>query len=104
MAVGASYDYEPYVTYVRDDAYFTHVYDDLLLEKLVTLDVKAAGVEGVSGATMTSRAVAEGAVKAAAEVQERRQAARDRPRWSRRDWAAVGLLVLAVCLWATSGL
>ena len=66
MAVAKSYDNEPYVTYVRDDAYFRSLFNGLELGELSELDLFEHGVEGVSGATMTSMAVADGLVLAAA--------------------------------------
>ena len=65
VAVLASYDNEPYVGYVRDDAAFRGVYRGMTLEELAGIDPKHTGVEGVSGATMTSQAVAQGIVQAA---------------------------------------
>jgi len=77
VAVLASYDNEPYVGYVRDDAAFRGVYRGMGFDDLAGLDPARTGVEGVSGATMTSQAVAEGIVRAAAEHAGRRAA---RPR------------------------
>lgn len=65
VAVLATFDNEPYVGYVRDDRAFRRVYRGMTIEELAGLDPKATGVEGVSGATMTSQAVAEGIVRAA---------------------------------------
>jgi NosR/NirI family transcriptional regulator, nitrous oxide reductase regulator len=65
VAVLATFDNEPYVGYVRDDRAFRRVYRGMTIEELAGLDPKATGVEGVSGATMTSQAVAEGLVRAA---------------------------------------
>ena len=65
LAVRKSYDNEPYVGYVRDDAYFRTLFNGKSLDELAGLDLEAAGVEGVSGATMTSMAVARGLVLAA---------------------------------------
>lgn len=77
VVVGKSFDNEPYVGYVRDDEYFRNLFNKKSLAQLATLDLREAGVEGVSGATMTSMAVAQGLVRAAQEqaaVRERRQA------------------------------
>jgi NosR/NirI family transcriptional regulator, nitrous oxide reductase regulator len=71
VAVLASFDNEPYVGYVRDDAAFRGVYRGMTIEQVAGLDPGETGVEGVSGATMTSQAVAEGLVRAA---QARRDA------------------------------
>jgi NosR/NirI family transcriptional regulator, nitrous oxide reductase regulator len=65
VAVLASYDNEPYVGYVRDDAAFRGVYRGMSLEEIAGIDPRSTGIEGVSGATMTSQAVAEGIVRAA---------------------------------------
>jgi len=65
VAVLATFDNEPYVGYVRDDRAFRRVYRGMTIEELAGLDPAATGVEGVSGATMTSQAVAEGIVRAA---------------------------------------
>lgn len=66
IAVGASYDNEPYVGYVREDNYFGKLFRERTLEELSQLDLDAAGVEGVSGATMTSQNVAAGILEMAA--------------------------------------
>ena len=67
VAVLASYDNEPYVGSVRDDTAFRGVYRGMSFGDLAGLDPDRTGVEGVSGATMTSQAVAEGIVRAAAD-------------------------------------
>ena len=76
VAVLATYDNEPYVGYVRDDEAFRGVYRGMTLEEVAGLDPAAHGIEGVSGATMTSQAVAEGIVVAARSRGER-HASRD---------------------------
>jgi len=65
VAVLATFDNEPYVGYVRDDRAFRRVYRGMTFEELAGLDPDNTGVEGVSGATMTSQAVARGIVLAA---------------------------------------
>ena len=63
--MGSSYDNEPYVGYVRDDRYFLRLFNDQTLEALANRSLQDQQVEGVSGATMTSQAMAEGLVLAA---------------------------------------
>ncbi|TWT66487.1 FMN-binding protein [Allorhodopirellula solitaria] len=75
FTVGQSYDNEPYVGYLREDDYFRKTFNGLSLDELATADLAAMQVEGVSGATMTSHAVAEGMVVAA---QERVRAAQQK--------------------------
>jgi Na+-translocating ferredoxin:NAD+ oxidoreductase RnfG subunit len=65
IAVLASFDNEPYVGYVRDDEAFRGLWRGMAVAELTGLDPAAHGVEGVSGATMTSQAVAEGIIRAA---------------------------------------
>ena len=56
IAIGESYDNEPYVGYVRDDKYFRNLFNGRSPAALAALDLGT--VEGVSGATMTSQAAA----------------------------------------------
>ena len=56
IAVGVSYDNEPYVGYVREDEYFRELFNGRDQSSLATMDGNT--VEGVSGATMTSQSVA----------------------------------------------
>ena len=85
VAVLASYDNEPYVGYVRDDAAFRGVYRGMALEALAGLDPRNSGIEGVSGATMTSQAVAAGIVRAARQHAEQQA----RPPATSSWWAAL---------------
>ncbi len=89
IAVGSSYDNEPYVTYVRQDAYFNSLFNDQTLEQVAQLDLWEAGIEGVSGATMTSQAVAEGVVLTAKHAVQA-QAAESAESWNRWTWRDLG--------------
>ncbi len=100
IAVGMSYDNEPYVTYVRADPHFTTLFNDRLLPELAQLDLQREPIEGVSGATMTSQAVAAGLVLAA---RRHLQAATRRYHvnegyhaWTWSDWATGGLILSAL--------
>lgn len=64
FALLESFDNEPYVGYVRDDRRFRGLWRGMTIEALAGLDAEAHGVEGVSGATMTSQAVARGILAA----------------------------------------
>lgn len=57
VAVGVSFDNEPYVGYVREDNYFRNLFNGRDLQTMAALN--SGTVEGVSGATMTSQAVAQ---------------------------------------------
>jgi Na+-translocating ferredoxin:NAD+ oxidoreductase RnfG subunit len=63
-----SYDNRPYVIYVEDDDYFLTLFNNYSLSELAELDLFKEGVEGVSGATMTSMTVADALVLAARHV------------------------------------
>ncbi len=106
------FDNQPFVDYVRQDEYFQQLFRGRALEELAALDLEQAEVEGVSGATMTSMAVARGLVVAAAAAQ------REQQRPARRVWTWRVLLTASVILaavlvgytplrrrrWATRGL
>lgn len=106
VLVLASFDNEPYVGYVRDDRAFRKVYRGMPFEELAAVDRLATGIEGVSGATMTSQAVAEGIVRAAAAHQqtvERAKAESFSARltaWLRRvegpQWGGIVVMLLGV--------
>ncbi len=85
MAVGVSYDNEPYVGYVREDDYFRSLFAGRTITQLAELN-DSQSVEGVSGATMTSQTVAEGLQLAAAKIV---QQAADQERAAIREQAAV---------------
>lgn len=63
-----SFDNEPYVDYVRLERSFWKRFEGLTLEELAAFDPPAEEVEGVSGATMTSMAVAYTLPRFAAEL------------------------------------
>jgi len=73
IAIGNSYDNEPYVGYVRDDDYFKSLFTERTVADLAMVDLESGEVEGVSGATMTSMAVAKGMVFAAKDSQTEKQ-------------------------------
>ncbi|MFO0977140.1 MAG: FMN-binding protein [Planctomycetaceae bacterium] len=72
VAIGVSFDNEPYVGYVRDDRGFRRLWNGRSIADLA--GEGASRVEGVSGATMTSQSVAQ-AVQIAAQalLDERRK-------------------------------
>lgn len=73
VVVLESYDNEPYVGYVRDDEAFRSVYRGMTFEEVAGVDPLDTGIEGVSGATMTSQAVARGIVQAASHQMAQRR-------------------------------
>lgn len=107
---GDSYDNEPYVGYVRDEMYYLDGLKERSLADLAELDLAAEGIEGVSGATMTSMAVARGLAKAArAHLDAHRTAAEaaipeEATRWqpSNRDLGTCLVVLVGVVAAFTS--
>lgn len=62
MKIRKSEDTKSHVGDVMADRHFKKTWTGMTWEQVAGMDLKAAGVEGVSGATMTSLAVAEGIV------------------------------------------
>lgn len=100
IAVGKSYDNEPYVSYVRDDDYFRRTFNGRSLDEVAVADLQAMQVEGVSGATMTSLAVADGAIAAAKERVKSNAVVNPGqiPRWLGVHDMITGLVVAAAIL------
>lgn len=91
-----SYDTKDYVGYVTGDKFFTHVFDGMDLVKLAQLDFKEAKIEGVSGATETSWAVAEGLKRRAQSL-----VTQETSRWWRATtWNADNLALLLMVGWS----
>jgi Na+-translocating ferredoxin:NAD+ oxidoreductase RnfG subunit len=104
VAILASFDNEPYVGYVRDDEAFRGLWRGMAVEALAGMDPADHGVEGVSGATMTSQAIAEGIVRAAREQRGRSGATgsawRTAAAWLRGieppQWGAIAVVLAGV--------
>lgn len=68
VTIGQTYDNQKYVDYIRNDRYFTHAFDGLTLDELAALDPNTQrfpGIDGVSGATMTSVAMIDALIQRA---------------------------------------
>ncbi|MEQ9407754.1 MAG: FMN-binding protein [Fuerstiella sp.] len=101
-----TFDNEPYAGYLNDDDYFWSVFRDRQFESLGELDLEAEQVEGVSGATMTSMAVAETIVASAEQYRLRQQRARQKRQravihWNRHDIGTAVVLLLAILIGTT---
>lgn len=66
----SSFDNQPYVDYVRQERSFWKPFEGKSIDELAAFDLVDAGVEGVSGATMTSMAVAYTLTDTAMEISE----------------------------------
>ncbi len=84
IALRKSYDTTRYVGYMTGDSYYMSLFNGRTVEELAALDFKEAKVEGVSGATETSWALAEGLKRRAAAWQEERSPLPDW--WAKARW------------------
>ena len=60
LIVDQTYENEPYALYLNDDRYFQKFYVGKTLDQIATMNPEEEGIDGVSGATMTSVTVADG--------------------------------------------
>jgi hypothetical protein len=93
-----SFDNQPYVGYLDDDDFFLSIFRGKSLAELAALDLEAAQVEGVSGATMTSQAVARGLVRAAGVLSTSPAPVRRSFSFAARDAGTVSVVALAVLM------
>lgn len=73
MHLHQSYDNEPYTTYPDEDWSFPELFTGLTLEEVAEFDLQANQVEGVSGATWTSMAMARAVIQTASVQVARSQ-------------------------------
>ena len=98
IAVRKSYDTARYVGVMTGDRYFMNLFNGRTLEELAALDFEEAKIEGVSGATESSWALAEGLKRRAARWQEEQTVLPDwwaKARWRWQDTGHVVVLVAA---------
>ncbi|HEV8544211.1 MAG TPA: FAD:protein FMN transferase [Verrucomicrobiae bacterium] len=93
-----SYDTESYVNQVRSDQEFSRMFVGQKIDSLASHDYRRERIEGLSGATLTARAVAQGIQKRFAGDTD---APPSRPKWrpEARDWGAAAI-VAGACLMA----
>ena len=104
LAIRKSYDNQPYVGF-RDDDYFNKYFNGKTLGELANTNLEAAGVEGVSGATMTSMAVARGLLAAANKQLAERAVPKPQSFWasiSASDWGTCGVILAGVIVGLTN--
>lgn len=105
IRIRTSFDNEPYVDYVRTEAGFWAIFEGKTIAELSDFDPLAAGVEGVSGATMTSLAVADTIVAATKQTQQRVASPKTDEamwlgsiRWTLTDIITIATLICAAIL------
>ena len=97
LKVHASDDTGEYVENVVLDRRFLKKWNGMTWGAAAALDLNAAGIEGVSGATMTSMAIAR-SVKARLQMGAGEMAARPALRLGWRDWGMLVVLLLAAMM------
>jgi NosR/NirI family transcriptional regulator, nitrous oxide reductase regulator len=85
-----SYDNQPYVDYVREEEYFWDLFRGKSLAELAAWDLAENDVEGVSGATMTSQAVARTILATATAIEA--DQVHQRKLGESRDWLSERVL------------
>lgn len=98
----SSFDTSTYVGYVTGDSHFTGLFANMPMGKLAALDYAAEKIEGVSGATETSYAVAEGLKRRAqAWISDQKPAALalfEKVRWRWQDTGHLMVLFAALVM------
>jgi len=98
LVVGESFDNEEYVGSVREDRWFFKTFNKKPLEEWAKTTWEEAGIEGVSGATMTSQSVAEGLLDAAHKISKLRAQAVQHQLEIRASWWKASLTITFVLL------
>lgn len=96
IALRKTYDNDPYAGYLNQEKYFWKVFRNKSAVQVAEIDLEQEQVEGVSGATMTSMAVAETILAAAAELERRRTATPPARKVASIRWSAHDIGTLLV--------
>jgi len=105
IAIQDSFENEPYIGYVRKDRSFHELLKKFSLQRWTDMDLKQEGIEGVSGATMSSMAIAESLILAAKSYTRYRETRSQHQNSYSRIWkrsAGTILCVLLGCAFALS--
>lgn len=98
VALRRSYDNEPFVGYVTEDAYFLNLFRGFALADLARLDMVEAGIDGVTGATKTSIASAEAVIHAAGEWARMRPLVVPAPWLDAREMASLVMVAAGLVI------
>ena len=95
LAIGKSFDNEPYVGYAKQDRSFAALLKRYSLDEFRQIDLENSQIEGVSGATMTSMAVVRGLIKTAESYQQVMSASEQNAlRWKQIFWRVFGTIAV----------
>lgn len=99
LALRRTFDNQPYAGYLNEETYFWKLFQQMTLREISMIDLDALQVEGVSGATMTSLAVADTIVAAAKEYEIRQQQALEEVQRRTLHWGFhdIGTLLVLLC-------
>lgn len=97
LKIHSSEDTESYLKDITLDRRFLKKWNGLTWDAASELDLKAAGIEGVSGATMTSMAIAQ-SVKARLKLNRDEIAAATPLRFAWRDYAMLAVIAAAALM------
>ncbi|MCB1097514.1 MAG: FMN-binding protein [Verrucomicrobiae bacterium] len=104
LKLRSTYDNEPYVDYIRDDGKYLKVFDGWDVGRVAAVDFDQEGIEGVSGATITSWAIAESTRQRISQFIDDRQenqhaaASRENQGWTANDAGVIGMVVAAMVI------
>ncbi len=95
----SSFDNQPYVRYITEDPGFEQMFSGMNIEELAEIDLESGDYDGVSGATMTSQAIANGIKMACQDfIQPRASNFEGWSRLSARDYGTIAIVLCAVAL------
>ena len=98
MRMRSSFENQPYADYPKDDYYLPSLFEGRSIPQLADMNETAERYEGVSGATMTSRAMARGIVETARQWEaEGKRAEEKKPwvAWGIGETGSLGVILLA---------
>ena len=99
MKIRSSFENQPYADYPNEDSYFASLFFGRSIAQLADMNLTEEEVEGVSGATMTSMAMAEGIVKTATSWEQEKlldqESKKTRINWKVRDFGSLAVILFA---------
>ncbi len=93
-----TYDTESYVATVAEDPHYLKLFAGRTLQTLAGMDFDKEGIEGVSGSTKTSYAIAESLRQRAGTVINTKPATKAWWHWQGVDWLLLTMIALALVL------
>lgn len=99
LEIRSSFENQPYADYPNEDAYFASLFTGRSIRQLADMNLTEEEVEGVSGATMSSMAMAEGIVEVARSWERERirslEAQKPWVQWKARDSGSLAVILFA---------